>query len=138
MKNKLKRAAVAGLSMGLVLTSLAGCGKKDKVDWDAAAVTVNDSTVSAGLLNFAVRYEQTALESAYMSFGISDPFNQDLMGTGETLGETMKSQEAERFTHALLAEQHMEDYGVSLRPRPRLWRTMTRRSSRRSERRRRS
>lgn len=114
MKKELRRAVVMGLSAGLVLTSLAGCSKKDKTDWSAAAITVNDDAIPAGVLNFAVRYDQAMLESAYESFGISDPFNQDLYGSGQTMGEMAKEQEAEGLTHALLAEQKMDEYGVSV------------------------
>ena len=114
MKKRLTRAVVMGLSAGLALTSLAGCSKKDETDWSAAAITVNDDTISAGVLNFAVRYDQAMLESTYESFGITDPFNQDLYGSGQTLGEMAKEQEAEGQTHALLAEQKMEEYGVSV------------------------
>lgn len=103
-----------GLSAGLVLTSLAGCSRKNKMDLEKAAVTVNGDTISAGVLNFGVRYYQANLESAYMSFGVSDPFNQDLFGSGETLGQTTVEQEVESLTHALLAEQKMEEYNVSL------------------------
>lgn len=114
MKKGLRRAVVTGLSAGLVLASLSGCSKKDKTDWSAAAITVNDDVISAGVLNFAVRYDQAMLENSYESFGISDPFNQDLYGSGQTLGEMAKEEEAEGLTHALLAEQKMGEYGVSV------------------------
>ena len=114
MRRELRRAAVLGLCTGLVLTSLAGCSKKNKMDLEKAAVTVNGDEISLGVLNFAVRYDQAGLEGAYMSFGITDPFGQDLFGTGETLGQMAVEQDVETLTHAVLAEQKMEDYGVSV------------------------
>lgn len=114
MRKGLKKAAVLGLSAGLALTSVAGCSKKDKFDAEAAAITVNDATVSAGVLNLAVRYNQAGYESMYMSFGLTDPFNQDLTGMGTTIGMDLKTQLATEMTHALLAEQKMSDYNVSI------------------------
>lgn len=114
MNRKLRRAAVISLSAGLVLTVLAGCSKNDKMNAETAAITVNGDTISAGVLNLAVRFDQVAVESLYASFGITDPFSQDLTGTGVAYGETVKSQEAENLTHALLAEQHMVEYDVEL------------------------
>ena len=114
MKKGLKKAAVIGLSAGLALTSLAGCSKKEKFDTEAAAITVNGDTVSAGVVNFAVRYNQAGYESLYMSLGLTDPFSQDLYGNGSTMGEDVKSQLATQLSHAVLAEQKMGDYDVSL------------------------
>lgn len=114
MKREWRRAAVLGLSAGLVLTSLAGCSKKNKLNLEEAAVTVNDDEISLGVVNFAVRYDQAGLEGAYMSFGIEDPFSQDLFGTGESLGQMAIEQDVEALTHAVLAEQKMEEYGVSI------------------------
>ncbi len=113
MKRELRRAAVLGLSAGLVLTSLSGCSK-NKMNLKEAAVTVNDEELSLGVLNFAVRYDQAGLETAYTSFGIQDPFSQDLFGSGETLGQMAVEQDVEMLTHAMLAEQKMEEYGVSI------------------------
>ena len=114
MRKGLKSAVVFCLSAGLVLTSLSGCSKKEKFDSEAAAVTVNDSTVSAGVINVSVRYNQANYESMYMSFGLEDPFSQDMYGYGTTLGDDVKEQVVTDMTHALLAEQKMEEYGVSL------------------------
>ncbi len=114
MKRVLKRAAALGLCTGLALTSLAGCSKKSRINVDETAVTVNGDELSLGVLNFAVRYDQAGLEDAYKSFGVADPFSQDLFGNGETLGQMAVEQDVETLTHAMLAEQKMEDYGVSV------------------------
>ncbi len=115
MKKAIRKAAVLGLSATLALTSLAGCSKKKETfDTEAAAITVDEDTISAGVVNFAVRYTQASVESLYQSLGVEDPFNEDLFGTGSTLGEQAKSQVVTTLTEALLAEQHMEDYGVTV------------------------
>lgn len=116
MRKGLKKAVVFGVSTGLVLASLSGCSKKEEKVFDtaAAAVTVGDASLSVGVVNFAVRYYQTYWESAYQSFGIEDPYNSDLYGNGSTFGEQSKSTMVSELTEALLAEQHMDDYGVSV------------------------
>ena len=114
MKKSIKRAAVLGLSVSLALTALAGCAKKEAFDTEATAITVNDDTISAGVMNFAVRYNQAGYESLYMSLGLTDPFSQDLYGAGSTLGDDVKAQLATKMSHALLAEQKMGDYDVEL------------------------
>lgn len=115
MNKTMRKAAVLGLSATLALTSLAGCSKKKETfDAEAAAITIGDDTVSAGVVNFAVRYTQASVESLYQSFGVDDPFNEDMFGTGSTLGEQAKSQVVTTLTHALLAEQHMGDYDVAV------------------------
>lgn len=113
MNKRIKKAAILGLSAGLVLTAVSGCSKKE-FDTEAAAVTVNDDSVSAGVVNFAVRYTQAGYESIYMALGVTDPFSQDMYGLGTTLGDDVKSMVSEEMTHALLAEQKMEEYGVAL------------------------
>lgn len=114
MMRGLKKTAILGLCAGLVLTSLAGCSKKEAFDSEATAITVNDQKVSAGVVNFALRYNQANYESLYMSLGLTDPFNQDLYGAGTTLGDDMKEMLATELTNAMLAEQKMEEYGVAL------------------------
>lgn len=114
MKKTIKKAAVLGLSAGLVLTAVSGCSKKEKFDAEAAAVTVNDDSISAGVMNFAVRYMQAGYESIYMALGVADPFSQDMYGMGTTLGDDVKDMVSEDMTNALLAEQKMGEYEVEL------------------------
>lgn len=116
MKRNIKKAVVLALSTGLALTSVAGCSKKEenKFNTEAAAITVNGEELSVGVVNFAIRYTQASLESLYMSLGATDPFNQDLFGVGSTLGDQAKEQITAQLGNAMLAEQHMEDYGVAV------------------------
>lgn len=114
MMKGMKKTAVLGICAGLVLTSLAGCSKKETFDREAAAITVNDQTVSAGVVNFGLRYNQANYESLYMSLGLTDPFNQDMYGAGTTLGDDMKNVLTQELTNAMLAEQKAGEYGVAL------------------------
>ena len=109
-----KKAAVIGLSAGLALSGLSGCSKGE-FNPQAAAVTVNDQEISAGLLKFATHYNQAQSESLYASMtGSANPFNQDIYGNGTTLGSMMTESVATQLANAVLTEQKMEEYGVSL------------------------
>lgn len=114
MRNGWKRAAVVCLSAGLMMTTLAGCSKGSDFNAEATAITVNDSKLSAGVVNFAVRYMQVMTENLYMSLGITDPYSQDIFGTGTTLGEETKDRMTQELSQSMLAEQKMADYGVSV------------------------
>ncbi|HIR27232.1 MAG TPA: hypothetical protein IAB84_04590 [Candidatus Choladousia intestinigallinarum] len=109
-----KKAAVIGLSASLALAGLSGCSGKNEFNAEAAAVTVNDDTIPAGLLAFATRYAQAQYESLYQAYGMNNAFNQDLYGNGTTLGQSLVSGMASQLANAYLAEQKMEEYGVSL------------------------
>ena len=109
-----KKAAVIGLSASLALAGLSGCSGKNEFNAEAAAVTVNDDTIPAGLLAFATRYAQAQYESLYQAYGMTNAFNQDLYGNGTTLGQSLVSGMASQLANAYLAEQKMEEYGVSL------------------------
>ena len=109
-----KKAVSVGLCTCLALTGLSGCSKKESFDAAAPAITVDDATASAGLLKFAVHYMQSQYETMYANFGYTGIINQDIYGTGSTLGDSIKDGMTEELTHLLLAEQHMEEYGLSL------------------------
>ena len=116
MHNRLKKAVVFGLSACLMLGSLSGCSKKEaEFNPEAAAITVNGDEISAGLVKFATHYMQSMYEDLYKNYmGVSDPMSQDLYGNGSTLGDMIKSQTVTTLENMVLAEQHMEEYGVEL------------------------
>jgi hypothetical protein len=114
MNTRWRRAVSTGLCTCLALTSLAGCSKKESFDAAAAAITVNDTAISAGLVKFATHYMQSQYETMYANFGYTGIINEDLYGSGSTLGDTIKESITEELTQLVLAEQHMDEYGVSL------------------------
>ncbi len=109
-----KRAAVMAFSAFLVMGLLAGCSKKEETfDADATAVTINDETLSAGLLNFAVHYAQAESQYIYDMYFGENSFSYD-MGTGYTIGDMVKEDAISSLEQMVLAKQHEEEYGVSL------------------------
>lgn len=116
MKKGLKKAVVFGLCAGLALTPISSCAKKDEEVFDTTktVITVNDETLEVGVVNFAIRYQQSYLESLYAMYGMEDPYNSDLYGNGTTLGDMVKEQMVSELEKALLAEQHMSEYGLEI------------------------
>ncbi len=114
MNTRWKKAASVGICACLALSALTGCSKDKGFDTKAAAITVNGDEIPAGVLKFATHHLQAQYESMYANFGYSGIINQDIYGTGSTLGDSIKDQMVEEMTHIILAEQHMDDYGVSI------------------------
>ncbi len=114
MKTEWKRAAVAILGASLVIVSLAGCSKKEEAfDADATALTINDETVSAGLMNFAVHYAQAESQYYYDMYFGENSFSYDI-GTGYTIGDMVKEEVLTSMEEMVLARQHEDEYGVSI------------------------
>ncbi len=114
MNTRWKKAVSTGLCACLALSVFTGCSSDKGFDTKAAAITVNEDEVPAGVVKFATHHLQAQYESMYANFGYSGIINQDIYGTGSTLGETIKDQMVEEITHIVLAKQHMSDYGVSI------------------------
>ena len=115
MKNALRKAAVIGLSVCVAMTSLAGCSKKEKeFDAEAVALTVNGSTASVGLVKFMSHYLQAYTESMYDYYYGENSFLMEIDDAGTTIGDMVVDGNVSGLTQMLLAEQHMEEYGVEL------------------------
>lgn len=115
MNRGFKKAAVIALSSCLAMTALAGCSKKEaEFDTTAAALTVNDTVASAGLVKFFCHYTQAGVEDFYNMYFGENAFGMALDESGTTIGDMTKSGAITEITKMLLAEQNMEAYGVSL------------------------
>ena len=126
MHNGLKRGLAAGLAAALVVTGLTGCKKNaDEKTASVPLVTVGEESVNADAFNFYMRYQQTdasgneiAQNAAwykmlYGYYGMDiDPWNTDLMGTGQTLGDELKTECIDDVKKMLLAKTHMEELGI--------------------------
>ena len=115
MNRGLKKAAVIALSSCLAMTALAGCSKKEaEFDTAATALTVNDTTASAGLVKFICHYTQAGVEDDYNMYIGEGAFNMALDESGTTLGDVTKRSTVSELVKMLLAEQNMEAYGVTV------------------------
>ena len=103
MHTNLRKALAGALVIGLALTSLAGCSKKNEAfDAAKAMLTLKDgSSVDAGTANMFFRYEQAEFENGFGSFIKSyygDIWNSDLTGSGQPYGNSFKEQILEAQT----------------------------------------
>ena len=62
MKTFMKKVVALALVVVMAMTVLVGCAEKSVNDSDIAA-TVGDSNITAGLLNFYVRFQQSSMDS---------------------------------------------------------------------------
>ncbi len=110
-----KRAGMILLSASLVLTSLAGCSKSEEssFDADAAVMTVNEETVSAGLVSFAVHYSQAQTQEMYEYYFGDNPYSYEY-SDDYTIGDMVIEGCISTLQEMVLARQHMDEYEVSL------------------------
>lgn len=102
--NKLaKKLLAAGLSLGLALGTMTGCGNSNAAK---AVATVDGVEISYGLVNFMTRYNQAQMQSMYGS----------MLGDNmwDSYGSTMKSGVVESFEQMVILEKHMDEYGVTV------------------------
>ncbi|MCD7766240.1 MAG: hypothetical protein LUH53_06960 [Lachnospiraceae bacterium] len=115
MNTGMKRVGMTLLSASLVMTSLAGCSKSEEssFDADATVLTVNEETVSAGLVNFAVHYSQAQTQEMYEYYFGDNPYTY-AYSDDYTIGDMVIEGCVETFHELILARQHMDEYDVSL------------------------
>lgn len=110
---KVYKALVAvGLCVSMA-AGLVGCGGKT-LDGSKAVATVGEKTVTLGEANFLLRYQQAETESTYENMLGEGFYNVDLMGSGETYGETVKGDVMTQIQEYCILEEKAADYGVSL------------------------
>lgn len=127
MNSVLRRAAALSIAAVLGTVSLAGCGRKAKVDGTKTVLTVNDETVRLGTASFLTRVQQaneyqTQLYYYYlyqqMGYQMGDPshYFDEIADeeTNKTYGEQMKDYIMENLEKMVVISQHADEYGVSL------------------------
>ena len=67
MKGLMKKAVALTAVVAMAMTSLIGCTKAESVDNNEVVAVVNDTEIKAGVANFYIRYQQSAIETAYAS-----------------------------------------------------------------------
>lgn len=110
-----KKAISILLIAMLTITTLVGCTKEKTVKLDEAAVlmTVGDTKVTAGMVNFYMRYQQSLMESLY---GANQDYNiwAQEVEKGVTYEETMKDAMLEQLQELYILNEYVEEYKVSL------------------------
>lgn len=112
MKFKSMRAiALAGV---LAASALTGCG----INKDATVAVLGNQEIKLGVANFYARYQQASF-SDYISYYASyyqyeDPWHEDLMSSGDTTENSIKSSVMETVHEWYTLKAHMDEYKVAL------------------------
>ncbi len=120
MSKQWRKWLAGALTASLMVSALTACSstKETTLDGEADYITLEDGgTITAGVANLMLRYEQAAFESGWGSFIKSyygELWTADLTGTGTEYGETFKEEIIETLEHMLLDEAHMEDLGIEI------------------------
>jgi foldase protein PrsA len=108
---KTKRITALCLAGALTVSVLTGCG----INKNAVAATFSDgTTVSLGVANFTMRYQQASMDELYRQILGDDVWSQDLYGTGSTLADNVKDSVMDTLHEMYTLKSHMADYGVAL------------------------
>lgn len=107
-----KRILAAGVCATMTIGLLTGCSSST----GKTVAKMGDAEITLGEAEFMLRYNQ-AKTQGYLGalFGEgSNVFQQDLTGSGQAYGVTMKESVMNDLKDMILMEQHMSDYNVEL------------------------
>ena len=107
-----KRILAAGMCASMAMGLLTGCSSSN----DEIVAKMGDTKLTLGEANFMLRYSQAQTQS-YLGamFGEgTNVFQQDLTGSGQAYGETVKESVLNDLKDMTILEQHMSDYNVEL------------------------
>lgn len=107
-----KRILAAGMCASMAMGLLTGCSSSTG---DVVA-KMGDTELTLGEANFMLRYSQARTQS-YLGamFGEgANVFQQDLTGSGQAYGDTVKESVLTDLKNMTILEQHMSDYNVEL------------------------
>lgn len=116
MKYIRKKVVLGCLAGVLAATGLTGCS--NKVDGTRVAATVNGEEIPLGVVSFMTRYQQAQTQAMYeMYFGGANADMWDQVAdqeTGETYGESARSDVLEQVETMYLLREKAKDYDVAL------------------------
>ena len=107
-----QRILAAGMCASMAMGLLTGCSSSN----DEVVAKMGDAKLTLGEANFMLRYSQAQTQS-YLGamFGEgTNVFQQDLTGSGQAYGETVKESVLNDLKDMTILEQHMSDYNVEL------------------------
>ena len=120
--NILKRTVLCGvIAASLAASVLAGCGSR-KIDGNAAAITVNQDTISMGTANYFLRYQQAETTYLMQMYGMAQAgslwdytFSAATSTTEEqTYGSNLKKTVQDSVVETAVLRQHAADYDLTI------------------------
>lgn len=114
MKQWKKRGIVMAMVFSLAAASLAGCA--GNVNPEETLVTVGDTEVSYGVVNYYARLQQAQYESYYASMlgTTGEAFWSQAGSDGKNYADTIKEGVMEDIQELYLIKQHAAEYGAEL------------------------
>lgn len=111
----MKKAAALLLVAIITMTFFVGCGKDEEVALDPKEVVmvVGETEVTMNIANFFVRYNQSLMESVYLSYIGEDVWMQEVED-GKTYEENLKESLLEELTNLYIVAAHADEYKVAL------------------------
>ncbi|MGO5051913.1 SurA N-terminal domain-containing protein [Lachnospiraceae bacterium LCP25S3_G4] len=110
MKLRNKKITILLLSVAMLITTVAGCGKV--TDEDVVA-TVGKDKITVGTANFYTRFQQAQYETYYASFMGDDMWSSEV-SDGVSYEENVKNGVLENLENMYLLKQHMKEYEVEI------------------------
>ena len=107
-----KRILAAGMCATMTMGLLTGCSSST----GKTVAKMGDAKITLGEAEFMLRYNQAKTQGYHGAlFGEgSNVFQQDLTGSGQAYGVTMKESVMNDLKNMILMEDHMSDYNVEL------------------------
>ncbi len=112
MKGFMKKAAAIAVAGMMAVTTLAGCAS-EPINYDEVVATVGEKEISLALANFYIRYQQSAIESTYMSY-YGDAMWTLEVEEGVTYEESVREDAIDSIKHLYILEAHMDEYNVTV------------------------
>lgn len=112
---KNKNRIIAAVLAGVMAMSVMGCGK---IDGSQTAATVDDETISMGLLSFYTRFQQAQTSQLYMSMLGTDASSmwdeEEDEDAGTTYGDSLRDDALTQLEDMCLLKLHADEYEVTV------------------------
>mgnify|MGYP004465793935 FL=1 len=107
-----KSILATGMCVAMTAGLLTGCSSST----DKTVAKMGDTEITLGEAEFMLRYNQAKTQGylGAMFGGETNVFLQDLTGSGQAYGETVKESVMNDLKEMTILEQHMSDYNVEL------------------------
>ena len=107
---RIKRLAALVLAGALSLSAFTGCG----INASETVATLGEQEITLGIANFMCKYQKASYDDVYVAYFGNDVWNQDLSGSGTTMGDSLKNNVMLSLRDLYTLQNHMDDYKVTL------------------------